>query len=68
MNNISEVSQGTDLFDVLIVCALKDEYDQLLRTQTGIVSQGWIEKIHESGRTFADATFLGVIGVRVKFI
>ncbi|MCG7584426.1 hypothetical protein, partial [Photobacterium sp. OFAV2-7] len=44
--------------DVLIMCALKDEFEQLLNIDDGIKSPGWQKKDHSSGYVVADATFL----------
>ena len=43
--------------DVLIICALKDEYDQVVNVNEGIISDGWIETIGETGRIISVATF-----------
>lgn len=45
--------------DVLIICALKDEYEQVLQIKEGICSADWEEKAISSGRLVADARFLG---------
>ena len=44
--------------DVLVICALKDEYDQVLEVREGILEPGWIEhRGGSSGWTVADAKF-----------
>ncbi len=42
--------------DVLIICALKDEFDQLLSVNEGIETK-WKQSSHPSGRIVADAVF-----------
>lgn len=41
--------------DVLILCALKDEFDQLLKVETGLSAEGWTQSKSSSGRFVADA-------------
>lgn len=57
--------------DVLIVCALKDEFEQVLQIKDGIDSTGWGEKTLSSGRLAADGRFAGkdntAISVRVTW-
>jgi len=43
--------------DVLVLCALKDEFDQLLAVKDGLLSDGWIQSNASNGRIVADATF-----------
>ncbi|MCG8418905.1 MAG: CHAT domain-containing protein [Proteobacteria bacterium] len=43
--------------DVLLVCALKDEYDQVKAVATGLLGDGWIETTGPGGFTVADARF-----------
>ena len=45
--------------DVLIVCALKDEFDQVIKIEQGLCCNGWEEKALANGRLVADARFLG---------
>ncbi len=44
--------------DVLIICALKDEYDQILNVTDGLISPGWVSTKDRSGRIIAEAAFL----------
>lgn len=57
--------------DVLIVCALKDEFEQVLQIKDGIDSTGWRERTLSSGRLVADARFAGkddaIISIRVTW-
>lgn len=57
--------------DVLIVCALKDEFQQVLQIKEGICSAGWVDKTLANGRLAADARFVGrdkvEISVRVTW-
>lgn len=43
--------------DVLLVCALKDEYDQVLAVSDDPLRSGWIEHIGPRGWTVADGSF-----------
>jgi len=43
--------------DVLLICALQDEYKQVLTVSEGITSDGWIESTDDEGWTIADASF-----------
>lgn len=44
--------------DVLVICALKDEFDQVLQIEHGICDDGWVTKGLKNGRLVADARFL----------
>lgn len=48
--------------DVLIICALKDEYDQLMRVSDGILAPGWQETPTSDGQTVADTQFADETG------
>jgi nucleoside phosphorylase len=48
--------------DVLLICALKDEYDQVLKVTDGLQSSGWNEHPITSGWIVADADFTTVTG------
>lgn len=50
------------LADVLILCALQDEYRALLSVKTGLASQGWQERKTSSGWQIAEAQFVSDIG------
>ncbi|AIY63827.1 hypothetical protein OM33_00580 [Pseudoalteromonas piratica] len=52
--------------DVLIVCALKDEFQQVLQIKEGICGTGWVEKTLASGRLAADARFLGRDNIEIS--
>ncbi|CAG9298181.1 phosphorylase family protein [Celerinatantimonas diazotrophica] len=43
--------------DVLIICALKDEYDQVLNVNEGMISDGWIQLTSNKGQIISEATF-----------
>lgn len=43
--------------DVLLICALKDEYDQVLKVTDGLNGQGWREYSDTDGWLIADACF-----------
>lgn len=49
--------EESPVIDVLIICALKDEYDQLLNVTDGLLSDGWIKGTDPSGRIIAEASF-----------
>ena len=42
--------------DVLIICALKDEYTQVVNVTEGILPGGWVESINSAGRIISEAT------------
>ena len=48
--------------DVLLICALQDEYKQVLTVSDGIVADGWVESINDEGWTVADASFESITG------
>ncbi|MCD2452791.1 effector-associated domain EAD1-containing protein [Methylicorpusculum oleiharenae] len=48
--------------DVLLICALKDEYDQVLKVTDGLQSSGWNEHPITSGWIVADADFATATG------
>ncbi|WP_434998507.1 hypothetical protein ACRQTN_07240 [Pectobacterium brasiliense] len=45
--------------DVLLVCALKDEFEQIICINDNISSAGWQKKTLSDGRLVADAVFVG---------
>ena len=49
-------SKANDSVDVLLICALKDEYDEVLKVTDGIVKV-WVEHPDANGWMVADATF-----------
>lgn len=48
----------SEVIDVLIICALKDEYDQILNVTDGLISPGWVTTKDHNGRIIAEAAFL----------
>lgn len=56
------------LADVLILCALQDEYHALLSVKTGLTGQGWQERKTSSGWQIAEAQFLSDSGSPVLVI
>ncbi|MFB2653714.1 5'-methylthioadenosine/S-adenosylhomocysteine nucleosidase family protein [Shewanella seohaensis] len=62
---------GKEQIDVLVICALKDEFEQVLQIEHGICSSGWEQKALDRGWLVADARFLGKdnaeISVRVTW-
>lgn len=54
--NFKNVAQHHKV-DVLILCALKDEYDQVLEVTNGIAEPGWNETHSSNGRIVSDAIF-----------
>lgn len=56
------------LADVLILCALQDEYRALLSVNTGLMGQGWQERKTSSGWQIAEAQFLSDSGSPVHVI
>lgn len=54
----SAFHSGTPLtIDVLLICAMKDEYDQVRAVTDGMLAPGWTESHGPSGWTVADASF-----------
>lgn len=45
------------IVDVLLICALKDEYDQVCNVTDGILDSGWLENVGPKGWLVSDATF-----------
>lgn len=56
MNLDANNDDGTAI-DVLLICALKDEYDQVLNVADGLVSPGWEEHSLPDGWIVADGAF-----------
>lgn len=52
--------------DILLLCALKDEFDQVLSVRDGIIAQGWRMDTDPSGRIVADAQFAANNGVPIS--
>jgi len=52
-------SDATEI-DVLLICALKDEYDQVLSVTEGLVGDGWQEFVTAGGWTVSDASFSSI--------
>ncbi|VVO34548.1 5'-methylthioadenosine/S-adenosylhomocysteine nucleosidase [Pseudomonas fluorescens] len=59
---------SSGLADVLILCALQDEYLALLSVSTGLTGQGWKERKTSSGWQIAEAQFLSDSGSPVHVI
>ena len=55
-----------DLADVLILCALQDEYRALLSVTTGLMGHGWEERKTDSGWQIAEAQFFSDNGAPVR--
>jgi nucleoside phosphorylase len=45
------------MLDVLLICALKDEYDQVLAVTDGLLDPGWVESPGPKGWIMADGCF-----------
>jgi len=58
---VSSVSV-VDSINVLLICALQDEYKQVLTVSDGITADGWVESINDEGWTVADASFESITG------
>lgn len=43
--------------DVLLICALKDEYDQVLRVRDGLIEPGWVDTRGPRGWIVSDGCF-----------
>lgn len=62
------LTSQSGLADVLILCALQDEYHALLSVTTGLTGQGWQERKTSSGWQIAEAQFLSDSGSPVLVI
>jgi nucleoside phosphorylase len=49
--------------DVLLLCALKDEYDQVLQVTDGLMTPGWEEHPVDNGWIVADGRFCTAFGI-----
>lgn len=61
-------SINTDHVDVLILCALSDEYREVLNVRDGIVSPGWSEKTTDQGWQTAEAQFSAASGRQIRIV
>jgi nucleoside phosphorylase len=52
--------------DILLLCALKDEFDQVLKVSNGIGATGWCQSNDANGRIVADAEFTATSGQRLN--
>ena len=55
-----------DAIDILLLCALKDEYDGVLSVTEGLTSEGWRESTSSNGRVIADGVFIALDGRPIK--
>ncbi|MBL4704943.1 MAG: hypothetical protein JKY54_10500 [Flavobacteriales bacterium] len=62
MNSTPENSPTNTSIDVLLLCALNDEFNQVLAVTKGLHSEGWHKHHDPSGRIVADAAFIGTDG------
>lgn len=58
LNSPSRKTNDHTVVDVLIICALKDEYDQILNVTDGLISPSWVITKDHNGRIIAEAAFL----------
>ena len=54
--------------DVLILCALQDEYTQLLNVNHDIIEPGWVERKNTHGWFVAEASFLATDGQPLRVL
>ncbi|MDN7702828.1 effector-associated domain EAD1-containing protein [Burkholderia semiarida] len=54
--------------DVLVLCALSDEYREVLNVSDGIVSPGWTEKTTDQGWQIAEASFSATGGQQIRVV
>lgn len=54
--------------DVLVVCALQDEYRELLNVTEGILSPGWVERPNTQGWMIAQACFHTLGGQQISVL
>ncbi|MCE9780950.1 phosphorylase family protein [Shewanella algae] len=57
MTKLKTGNLSKNIIDVLIICALKDEYDQVVNVNEGILSDGWVQSTSDTGRIISEATF-----------
>jgi nucleoside phosphorylase len=50
------------MLDILLICALKDEYDQVRAVTDGLLDPGWVESIGPKGWIVADGSFATTTG------
>lgn len=54
---LDTVGQPQNSIDILLLCALKDEFDEVLSVSDGIIAPGWRMDTDNSGRIIANAQF-----------
>jgi nucleoside phosphorylase len=54
--------------DVLILCALQDEFNELLNVTEGVLAPGWQQRRNPQGWTIAEATFAGDNGEKLTIL
>ncbi|SJZ51470.1 Phosphorylase superfamily protein [Trichlorobacter thiogenes] len=59
-------SSQSQPIDILLLCALKDEFDEVLSVRDGIIAPGWRMAPDLSGRIVADAQFATNSGVPIS--
>jgi nucleoside phosphorylase len=52
--------------DVLLICALKDEYDQVREVTDGLLDPGWVESYGPRGWIVADGRFATATGAQLS--
>ncbi len=65
MNTSNPITPNSPI-DVLLLCALKDEFDEVLSVRDGIIAPGWRMDTDRSGRIVADAQFATKNGVPIS--
>jgi len=55
--SVNFVGDSDGVVDVLLICALKDEYDQVLMVTDGLQKPGWVERKETNGWIVADGKF-----------
>ncbi len=62
----AQTSQAS--FDVLLICAMKDEYDQVLNVSDGLLDPGWQEQTAPDGWRVAVGEFAAASGPPLRII
>jgi nucleoside phosphorylase len=61
-------ASNPNVIDVLIVCALQDEYRELIKVTSDIIAPGWVERPNNKGWLIAEASFNCVDGTTLHVL
>lgn len=65
-SNLNAASSATVEVDVLLICALKEEYDQVLKVKDGLIYPAWEECVVADGWIVSDGSFETPSGIRLN--